>query len=313
MDAKDLARVDLNLFVALQRLLEEESVTKAATRLHITQPAMSKTLQRLRETFNDPLFVRSGRGLSATPRAIELKSQLPSILTSIANMLINDEFDPSSYEGEVFIMCAEFIAVQVMPGLIQTLIEEAPFMTIRLVAESSDTKVSGLEKGDLDFAIEISRTYTDDYYATALGKFLPAVWMRDNHPLADNDNLNLSEMLKYPFVQYALLRSQSGDTIQQTRFDTQLKAQGQKRKKALVTAQLMTALNVLCSSDSLMMGTMSNLKIDGITRKVPPTELDLDPIVNIALVQHSRTLKSELHNWVKEKISQTLVKVKNST
>jgi hypothetical protein len=137
--------------------------------------------------------------------------------------------------------------------------------------------------------------------------------MRDNHPLADNDNLNLSEMLKYPFVQYALLRSQSGDTIQQTRFDTQLKAQGQKRKKALVTAQLMTALNVLCSSDSLMMGTMSNLKIDGITRKVPPTELDLDPIVNIALVQHSRTLKSELHNWVKEKISQTLVKVKNST
>jgi hypothetical protein len=75
----------------------------------------------------------------------------------------------------------------------------------------------------------------------------------------------------------------------------------------------MTALNVLCSSDSLMMGTMSNLKIDGITRKVPPTELDLDPIVNIALVQHSRTLKSELHNWVKEKISQTLVKVKNST
>ena len=107
MDAKDLARVDLNLLVALQRLLEEESVTKAATRLHITQPAMSKTLQRLRETFNDPLFVRSGRGLSATPRAIELKSQLPSILTSIANMLINDEFDPSSYEGEVFIMCAE--------------------------------------------------------------------------------------------------------------------------------------------------------------------------------------------------------------
>ena len=65
MDTKALARIDLNLLVALQRLLEEESVTKAAERLHITQPAMSKTLQRLRDTFDDPLFVRSGRGLSA--------------------------------------------------------------------------------------------------------------------------------------------------------------------------------------------------------------------------------------------------------
>ena len=77
MDAKVLARIDLNLLVALQHLLEEESVTKAAERLFITQPAMSKTLHRLRETFDDPLFVRSGRGLSPTPRAVELKKQLP--------------------------------------------------------------------------------------------------------------------------------------------------------------------------------------------------------------------------------------------
>ncbi|HSF82215.1 MAG TPA: LysR family transcriptional regulator, partial [Anaerolineales bacterium] len=71
MDTKILARIDLNLLVALQVLIEEQSVTRAAERLYITQPAMSKTLQRLRELFDDPLFIRSGRGLIPTPRTAE--------------------------------------------------------------------------------------------------------------------------------------------------------------------------------------------------------------------------------------------------
>ena len=115
MDAKLLSRIDLNLLVALQRLLEEESVTRAAERLFITQPAMSKTLQRLRTTFNDPLFIRAGRGLSPTPRAVELKKQLPAVLSAITTMMLKEDFDPLVFEGEIFIMAAEFIAVQVMP------------------------------------------------------------------------------------------------------------------------------------------------------------------------------------------------------
>ncbi len=306
MDAKLLSRIDLNLLVALQRLLEEESVTRAAERLFITQPAMSKTLQRLRTTFNDPLFIRAGRGLSPTPRAVELKKQLPVVLSSIATMMLKEDFDPLIFEGEIFIMAAEFIAVQVMPVLIQKLVKEAPLMTIHLVGENYYTKTSGLAKGELDFAIEISHPYTEDYHETPLGTFVPAVWMNVSHPLAKKKRLKLNEMLSYPFVQYALLRSQSGDTGQPTRLDSQLQTLDKKRKKAMVTDQLMTALNVLRATDCLMMGTTRDLKIEGtsygIVRKPYPAELDFDGGVSIVLVQHTRTVKSPVHEWVKQKI-----------
>ena len=310
LDAKLLSRIDLNLLVALQRLLEEESVTKAAERLFITQPAMSKTLQRLRETFNDPLFVRSGRGLSPTPRAIELKKELPAVLAAITTLMLQEEFDPLTFEGEIFIMAAEFIAVQVMPALTQKLAKEAPLMTIRLMGEDAKTKIPGLEKGDLDFAIEISRSDTEGCHETPLGVFTPAVWMNTGHPLAKKGKLKLNEMLNYPFVQYALLRSPSGDTAQQTRFDSQLREKGLKRNKVMITDQLMTALNVLRATDCLMMGTMHDLKMDGstygITRKAYPKELDFDSFIPIVLVQHPRTIKSTVHRWIKQKIIETV-------
>ena len=69
MDIRELGRLDLNLLVALEALIEEGSVSKAAERLFITQSAMSKTLGRLRELFDDPLFIRRGSGMVPTPRA----------------------------------------------------------------------------------------------------------------------------------------------------------------------------------------------------------------------------------------------------
>ena len=69
MDIRELGRLDLNLLVALEALIEEGSVSRAAERLYITQSAMSKTLGRLRELFDDPLFIRRGSGMVPTPRA----------------------------------------------------------------------------------------------------------------------------------------------------------------------------------------------------------------------------------------------------
>ena len=78
MISRKLIRTDLNLLVALQILLEERNVTRAAERLSVSQPALSKTLQKLRDSFEDELFTRTSHGLVPTPRAEELGLDLPT-------------------------------------------------------------------------------------------------------------------------------------------------------------------------------------------------------------------------------------------
>ena len=87
MDTRELSRIDLNLLISLQVLLEERNVSRAAERLFITQPAMSKTLSRLRQVFDDPLFTRSSHGMQPTPRALEVAGDLSVILAEIGRLV----------------------------------------------------------------------------------------------------------------------------------------------------------------------------------------------------------------------------------
>ena len=114
MNLQKLSRLDLNLLVSLQALLEEKSVTKAAERLFITQPAMSRVLQRLRDQLDDPLFTRTGNELVPTPRARELQIRLPSLLDTVLEMVSEGEFDPATYVGEINIAVPEFVAISLV-------------------------------------------------------------------------------------------------------------------------------------------------------------------------------------------------------
>ena len=94
MISRKLIRTDLNLLVALQILLEERNVTRAAERLSVSQPALSKTLQKLRDSFEDELFTRTAHGLVPSPRAEALAQELPALLESVERVLGNEDCDP---------------------------------------------------------------------------------------------------------------------------------------------------------------------------------------------------------------------------
>ena len=177
--------MDLNLLVALKVLLEERRVSKAASRMAITQPAMSKTLARLREAFNDPLFVRSKRGIQPTPRAESLVSELENILGSIENLVIEGEFSPLSYQGEVSIAISEYVGLSLLPALASKLQTIAPKLRVKTI-----TRVEGqleqLASGELDFAIQIERaSYGPEYRMQPLGSSPLAIFVRRQHPLVD--------------------------------------------------------------------------------------------------------------------------------
>jgi DNA-binding transcriptional LysR family regulator len=117
MIPRQLIRMDLNLLVALQILLEERNLTRAAERLSVSQPALSKTLHKLRESFGDELFSLTPNGLIPTPKAEALGAGLPSALNALGKLLENKEFDPATYEGAFRIAISPLFAEVLLPGL----------------------------------------------------------------------------------------------------------------------------------------------------------------------------------------------------
>lgn len=304
MSLETLSRVDLNLLVSLQVLLEELNVTRSAERLHVSQPAMSKTLLRLRGVFEDQLFTRSGRGLVPTPRALELKHQLPQLLEGIDGLLIHQDFDPATFQGSIQIAAPEFMAVQAIPELVRILEAEAPGLCLAL-ANAEESYINELESGIIDFVLEVEKQVPRGVIVTSLGNFTPAIWMRRGHPL-EHRSFDLEEMLEYPFVQYYLLISDRVDPTVESRFDKLINRLGHRRRKSLITNQLMTALETLHTTDCLMLATMEDLKQESefyeIVHKPYPKSLEHEPAIPAVLVQHERTANSPMHNWVKSKL-----------
>ena len=160
---REILKNDLNLLISLHILLEERSVSRAAERLNITEPAMSKTLSRLRDMFEDPLFTRSSHGMQPTPRAEELATPLAELLKDIGQLVSGNEFDPYAYTGEITLALSEFIGVALLPPLIHRLHQQAPRLTIRTITRV-ENQLEQLGRGNLDFAIHLEQAqYGDDF------------------------------------------------------------------------------------------------------------------------------------------------------
>ncbi|MEZ4251049.1 MAG: LysR family transcriptional regulator [Polyangiales bacterium] len=141
-----LASLDLNLLVALDALLQEGSVTRAARRLGLSQPATSHALARLRELFGDPLLVRVGRGLAPTPRAEALRAPLERVLADVRRLLRErPAFDPATSRRRFVLLCPDLLA-PLLPELLTVLEHDAP--GVDLAVEQPRGDIHGpLEEG----------------------------------------------------------------------------------------------------------------------------------------------------------------------
>lgn len=154
MDSPFLRQSNLNLLVALERLLTLRSVRLAAEACGVTQSAMSHTLSELRKNFNDPLLVRRGNQMLLSPRAEALASPLSEALAGLEAALRDSApFDARTACDRFTIAASDAVAVRVLPGLLRLCAEEAPGVEIAVVPYDRSRLKEALASGDIDLAL----------------------------------------------------------------------------------------------------------------------------------------------------------------
>lgn len=152
MKLENLARIDLNLLVILQILLEEKSVTRAANRLHLSQSALSKSLNRLRETLGDPLFLRTAHGLKPTAHAVQLGKMLPQSLQSLYQLTLPPSFEPASSTRQFSFAMVESAYETLIPYFIGPLLTKAPNLKLDSYVWTENSTLA-IQQGQIDFGI----------------------------------------------------------------------------------------------------------------------------------------------------------------
>lgn len=164
----NIRNVDLNLLVYLNVLIEEKSVSKAANKLALTQPAMSNALKRLRELFNDPLLVRTGEGMTPTDKANSLKADIVSLLTMAEQITQPDkDFAFETSEATFRIMANDYIEATLLIPFIQSMLSLAPNINFDILPPG-DVKLQDMEKGSIDLAINRFTSMPKSFHQSTL-------------------------------------------------------------------------------------------------------------------------------------------------
>lgn len=210
MQIDDLLKLDIKLLVAFEVILEECSVSRAAERLGVTQPALSKSLQRLRELFNDPLFTRQAYGLSPTSRAYELHENISPILGSMSNLLQPSHFDQSTLKRRFSVKADEEVMLTFIEPLLAMLHYKAP--NIRLLTSNwTDNGFDDLHNG-VDLGIINATSTPNNIRSKLAGGMDGCVILSEAHPLYYQDHISLQDLLRHKFVVFNIRNFHSATT-----------------------------------------------------------------------------------------------------
>ncbi|WP_321913216.1 LysR family transcriptional regulator [Paraburkholderia sp. J11-2] len=293
--------LDLNLLRALDALLDERNVTRAAQRLSLTQPAVSAMLTRLRESFGDPLFVRSQRGIVPTERALQLAAPLKQVLSEIEQMLQPQAFAPAEAEMTLTLASTDYALRAVVVPFLARLRESAPGVRAVIVPVQHERLQAQLESGDVDMALITPESTPADLHARRLFDERYVCVMRVDHPAAAR-RLTLERFcaLDHALVSYAGA-SLSGVT------DEALARVGRARRVTVSVNSFLVLPDILLTSDLIAVVPSRLVKdargsAQGLAVIDPPLEI---PGFTKTLAWHERTHRSPGHQWVRALLFET--------
>jgi DNA-binding transcriptional LysR family regulator len=194
---------DLNLLRVFDAILQTRSVTTAASNLHLTQPAVSKQLNRLRELLEDPLFVRTNDGMAPTPRAEALAGPIRQALSEVRNAIEQQlGFDPGTSDRTFRIFMNDVGQMALLPRVLAVIVKEAPLVNIQTVQIPTQRMRSvGLESGDVDLAVGYFEEFDGSMHRQVLFEEHYVGMVRAGHPTI-HDVLTFEQFLQSPHLVY---------------------------------------------------------------------------------------------------------------
>jgi DNA-binding transcriptional LysR family regulator len=294
-EMNDLRRIDLNLLVILDALLTEQHVTRAAERLHLSQPAVSHALARLRDLLGDALLVRAGASLVPTPRALELMAPLTEALAQVQSLLAPNAFDPATARRTFRLAMSDYGAAIVLPGLIRTLRREAPGLDLQISHASREGMLDAVLNGDIDAAAGVFPEMPHELRSTPLFDE-HYVCLADRNSLPVDGVLDLPTYLARPHV---LLEMRGSGTPEIERALTTLR---ERRRVAISLPHWSVAPELISGTDLILtVASRGVLDVDERSLIVVPPPFHIPPFTFV-LVWHKRRGGDQALNWLNSKI-----------
>ncbi|MGE1069496.1 LysR substrate-binding domain-containing protein [Pantoea agglomerans] len=293
-------KYDLNLLPVLLVMMEERNVTRAAERLGITQPALSNALNRLRETLNDPLFIRERYGMRPTPKAEQLAQVVGAALSSIDKVILGQQdFDPLHATRLFTLAPNSYVEFIMMPAIVARLRSCAPGIRLRLTPFGNDVTETGVISGNTDMVLGRIVEPPDNLVVQHLMSEGLACVIRADHPLVgENLSAEQYEQLKHVNV---LPPGRMRAGLYQA-----LEQRGLRRQVAVSVTHFLAVPEMIAVTDycaTLPRLICQHLSRDQRLRIIPaPVDLGTFPV---EMGWHARYRDDPAHRWFRTLITET--------
>lgn len=263
-----LDKVDLNLFVVFDAVYRERSVTKVAALLNLTQPAVSNALSRLRETLDDPLFVRSAEGMLPTPVADNVIGDVRRALKLLGDSVaINAKFVPARSEKVFRVGMNDLAGAMLLPPLLLLAKQAAPNVSITNYYVDRATATEELKSGGIDLLLDDPLVNAKSLNQLSLASIPYVVAMRPGHAVG-NQALTMARYLSCEHVHVSSRRKGRGQ------MDIALHAVGKKRRIAMKVQSYLVAAQVVERSDLLWTVPALLVNDSSLVTKAPPVSVE---------------------------------------
>lgn len=292
---------ELNMLVIFDAIMTERSITRAADRLALTQPAVSNAVSKMRVIWKDELFVKDGRNIQPTIYAQNLWSKIRDPLSQITEALCDKDFDPATARRAFRVAVAD-VVVQIAWVPLRKLIErEAPGIDVHAVPYTFGNTEDVLEGGKADLVIGASTTNNSSFVEEFLFDPLYVCVMRKGHPLSQGR----LTMKKFAEAEH-LLVSLSGDTVGFS--DQALAQQGLKRRIACTVNHFSAVAPLLMSTDLICVMPCGPIEREIVNDQLhvarTPFDISATPV---SMIWHQRQVGDDGLIWFKQIIKDLLI------